>query len=160
MKLYEIAQELRVLLESEELGEEQVAQIEKLELDLDQKINGICTVMAEMFAEATMLETEATRLSARAGSVSRARKRLIEYLKLCLERAGITRYKTDTWSVRIQSSPPSCAWTKSNDEIPEEFRRTTVTVTPDNKKAIEHWKKTGEAPEGFRIQVGHHVRVE
>jgi len=159
MKLYEMAVKLRDLLDNEELTDEQVAEIEKLELSFDEKINGVCTALSEAGADEHLVQCEIGRLTLRRDRAASKQKALKGYLKFCLDQAGLKKHKTNIWTVRVQNSPPSCL-AVAVEELPAEYVIRKEVFVQDNKKAIEHWKNTGESPQGFRIIVGQHVRVE
>lgn len=160
MQLHEIAQELRSLLEPEELTDESVQKIDQLSLGMDTKVDGLCTSLSELGADEHLLRVELGRLDLRMQRLASKQQRIKEYLKLCLEQGNLTKHKTKIYSVRLQASPPSCELLVEADKLPPEYQKSKTVVTADKAKAVDHWKQTGESPGGFRITVGTHLRVE
>lgn len=159
MKLYEISQELRDLLESEELTDEQLAAVEKLELSLDDKINGLCTLINETWEDSNSLASESARLRERSKVFMNKVDRLKDYLKFCLEQLGTKAHKTKLWTIRIQSNPPAAKATLPVEDLQAEYRREVTKVEVNKEAAIAYWKMTGQCPPGFEISTGSHLRI-
>lgn len=158
MRLYEISQAIRELLDREELTDDQLNEVEALNLTFDDKVDGICAVMAELEGDADAIQAQTKRLDQRWARIGARIVRLKTYLKLCLEQAQLKAHKTKLWSVRIQASPPSARAVLPPEQLPEQFQRKKLEANA--AEAIAYFKLTGTVPPGFEISTGSHLRVE
>lgn len=46
------------------------------------------------------------------------------------------------------------------DDLSEDFKRVKMTVEPDKKKILEHFKQTGEIPRGVKISKTKYLRIK
>jgi len=164
MKLYELADELQILAEQliESGGE--------LTCDLEAALNGyteafelkarnIALLCKNIDAEADIAEHEASRLA----SIVRARRnsvqRLKDYLKVSLEKAALTRLDDPLVKIWIQrNGRPSIAWVRPVEVLPERYRK-VVPITPDLDRAYKDLNDGLALPEGFKIELGSHLRI-
>lgn len=116
MKLYEINNELRTLLESmddfidEETGEVDVQfhmALHKLDEDAKKKIEGIGVVCRELQADAKFLKEEYDRLHARKEAAERRRRWLLDYVTDMMHEMNIEKHKSPNglFTVYMQKSP-------------------------------------------------------
>lgn len=162
MKLYELTNSIRETLDAGDDGELTDAQLETLEtlgIQLDEKIDGCCSLVREWEAMNAAKQAEIDRLRAgmdmKAGNV----KRLKAYMQRCLESIGATKHETPIFKVRVQKNPPSC---DLDGTIPAELldkKYQRIKYEPDRKAAIEAYKADGIAPRGFVVTVGSHLRI-
>lgn len=163
VRLYEISHEIRRLLDEatdEETGElttDAEAALSALSLAFDAKVDAICCVIREQSTLADGLKAEIVRLQKLAAVRSATVDRLKGYVKHEMELLGMPKLETERFKVRIQKNPPSATATMPAEMLPAEFQR--VTVTANNSAAIAIWKHTGEAPQGFEINQGTHLRI-
>lgn len=84
MKLYELGSAIRALIDRADddgvLAEEVVAELDKLEGELDYKAESVALAIKEIEAEAESVAKEATRLGERRKSIEARAERLREYL--------------------------------------------------------------------------------
>lgn len=161
--LYNLAAEyerLAALLETTEgeLTPELTSVFDALTGELSHKLDNICKLRARLKHSAAGAKAESQRLAMLTRTRENAVARLDEYMKACLKHAGLTRYETDLFRVRVQeNSTSSVTWTGPDDEIPEPYRR--VKYELDAKAALAAWSENGTLPDGFVVQRGDHVRV-
>ena len=159
MNLYEISAAIRQLTETDdgELSPNIEAQLDDLAIALEDKAQSICVIIREQETEATGLASEIARLTSRVKAANRTVERLKTYLRNEMERAGVPKLQTSLFKIRVQNNPLSLLFTGDADLLPVEFKR--ITVEPDRKAAIEHYKTTGELLDGFAVTTGTHLRI-
>lgn len=174
MKLYEIAGRLRDLDEAlAEMDGELTPEIER-QLDewggaLHVKAHQVALLAREARVEAEALagkakaiRDEANRVMARAKAAERREDSLKEYIRKCMEAAGVERIDGDVVKMRRQRNPsPSITWLGEVEEIPTPFRRVVMSL---DYRAASDAVKASEAgpaalPEGFRVEYGEHLRI-
>ena len=164
MKLYQITESMRTLLESCDpetgvLTEEQLAEFEKLEGNLDDKLDAICAMISEWNAEEEVARAEGKRLYELASARKSRSERLKAYAIKWLMAANIRRHSTGRFEVVIQNnSNPSADCIVEPEMLDKEFRR--VTIEPNKQKAVEYFKLHDKPPEGFKIWRGVHMRIK
>lgn len=162
LKLYEITNRIRDLLEATsadgELGEFALASLDRLNLAMSEKIDAICGLIREWEAFVSVREAERMRLLEGIGTYKRNIVGLKEYLRRTLLELGTHRYDTPLFKMWRQASPPAAKCQVDPATLPDGLRR--VTVEPDVRAALEQWKATGEAPTGFTIEQGEHLRIK
>jgi hypothetical protein len=163
MKLYQIPiafSHLEQQLEASdgELSPEMEADLDKLEINLEQKINGLCGLIAHLQGESEVAKGEADRLDQLAFRRERTWRKLKEYLLKNLELLGRAGYETSLFKIRIcNNSRPSIRWDQEPDKIPAEFVRTIREL--DGQAAYRHWQAYHQLPEGFVVELGRHLRI-
>jgi chromosome segregation ATPase len=160
MRLYDIRGEIRALLDSTDDGEltpENLARLDELNLSLDNKIDNCCALLREWESTIAARQAEIDRLKMGIETHKNNVARLKEYMRDNLAQLDIKKHETALFTVRRQASPPAAKCQIDPVELDFMYRRTTIT--PDNAAAIDHWKQTGQAPEGFVITVSEHIRI-
>lgn len=162
LKLWEISDELdRLTLEIFEAGGEITpeieAQLEAMEGAFMEKVERVALRIRELEATAAAAKSEKDRLYALEKSNDGAAKGLKSYLQSYIERQGRDRVETPKVRVRIQNSTPSIRWTRELGELPEEYRR--VSITPDIAAVKEACKDGAPLPDGFERTQGRHLRI-
>lgn len=163
LKLYEIPSEIRRIMETGsdpetgELTDAAIMELDAIQMNLETKADGVCAIVREELSLESAVTAEIDRLrKMQVAHASRA-ARLKEYLKLTLEATGQKKLEMARFKVRIQANPPAASCVIDPKDLPDEFK--WVRVEPDNRAAIDAWKKTGQAPEGFEIRQGTHLRI-
>ncbi len=151
--LYAIANEIANITREEELPEDVEARLDDLALALPLKVDACCRLVREWESDADRFKAEAARLSKIAGSLASKATRLRDYVRECLEVAGIDRLDTELFKLRLQASPPSARC--EGDPHPA-FQR--VKVEWDRTAVIAAWREKLPLPEGVTIIVGRHLR--
>jgi hypothetical protein len=117
-----------------ELTPEAVAQLDALNLTLEQKAEAYHYVYAELTTLACAQKELAAYYEKRAHAPKAAAERLKERLHCELKRLGVSTLKTPTCKVCIEKSPPSVALVAGRT-IPPEYTR-PVDPEPDKKKML------------------------
>ncbi len=73
-----------------------------------------------------------------------------EYVKVNMERLGITKIETELGTLSIAKSPTSVEIVNEK-EIPDDFMEHIITSKPNKKAIIDSYKSTGEIPAGVII---------
>jgi hypothetical protein len=165
LKLYEIPAafeelETRALtLETPEEVEQFESDLIALDFTLKEKVEAIAALIQRNKGYVEVIQKEQERLrklaNARTFLVEKLQKYLMEHL-LTLDQPQV---ETATFIVRVQAnSRPRIVWTRSTDEVPLKYLREKVTQSVDIDAALEDWKR-GELPEGFEVELGHHIRI-
>lgn len=163
MKLYQIADEYRVVMAQIEAAEgeitdEQKALLDSLTEEGERKVESIAMMIRELDAEADALDRESKHLKSRRDSTVNRSEWLKNYVKDELRRLGTTAVDGKLLKVRVQNNPPSC---EVLDEamIPAQYVE-TVEIKKINKQAIiANYKTSGEVPAGCNITIGTSLRI-
>lgn len=164
MRLYELADGIRQLIATTEerdglLTDEDLAKLDTLSESFEGKAETICRLISEEEAEVVARTAEVDRLQAGITTAKNRQKRLKQYLFDCMAKSGQRRIELTTFKVWIQANgTPSCDCKVEPDKLPEQFRK--VTIEPNTSAAVEVWKTTGTAPDGFTIHRGEHLRIK
>ena len=117
--------------------------------DIAAKGEAYARIMRNKMAEAAAFEAEIKRLQARKKSADNAVERLKENILYAMGMVGATELNTSIGRWRVQKNVPSVAIT-DEAKIPDAF-----TVEQPRKimkiAILQHWKETGEIPEGCDI---------
>lgn len=120
-------------------------QFEALQMERDQKIEGMCCYIKNKNAEAEAIYAEINTLSYRAGAIKKEVERCKAYLAGAL------------YGEKFETPRCKITWRKSEicnvlniDAVPEEFKRTKVTVDAD-KTAIKKAIKGGAEVPGAEV---------
>lgn len=162
MKLYEIDQQLERLLELDtermvdtETGEILTAEdIDQLQMDRAEKIEGCLVVYKNKSAEAAALDEEIKQLTARKKAVTSKMAWLKSYVQNSLAGETFSTTRAIVKYSKSKSVEVSCP----ASELPSDWCRTVTTISPDKvalKKALEAGEKiTGvELIEHINMQI-------
>jgi hypothetical protein len=132
LRLYEIAgdylQALEALADIEELLPEAIADtLEGLAGTFQDKAVNVAAYIRSLEAEAAAVEDARRRMEQRQRSLQRHADTLRGYLKLEMERTGITKVKNAELALRVQKNPPSVI-IDHEDLIPDTYREQVITV--------------------------------
>ncbi len=155
MKLYELTEAYAELISRLEdcqnsLEESEVlSALDVISEDIAAKGEAYARIMRNKMAEAAGLEAEIKRLQARKKSAENTVERLKENILYAMGMVGATELNTTIGKWRVQKNVPSVVIT-DEAKIPEEF---TVPQPPKIMKVaiMQHYKETGEIPEGCDI---------
>ncbi len=161
MKLYQYAPAFASfadLTEDGELSPEVLAQLDSLELSLQEKVDNICRLIRHLEGQVLVRETESERMMQAAARDERQIKSLKQYLQFQLELLERPNMKTELFSVRVQAnSQPSVKFDGEIDDLPEHFKRTKVEA--NNAAVIKAWRDGQPLPDGFTVETGRHLRI-
>lgn len=159
MTLYEMSDELLEILDEEEVTEETESRLAALLPTMEAKVENICRLIRELDAQTAPRRAEAERLMALVRAGESRQRWLKDYLQRCLDHAGLKRFDTELFKVRIQAnSQPTVIYDGDVSDLPPGLRR--VTIEADKRAALEVLKAGGELPEGFRVETGKHLRIQ
>lgn len=120
-------------------------QFEALQMERDAKIEGMCCYIKNKLAEADAIDAEANTLSNRSGVIRKEVERCKAYLAGAL------------YGEKFETPRCKITWRKSEicnvlniDAVPEEYKRTKVTVDAD-KTAIKKAIKSGAEVPGAEV---------
>ena len=156
MKLYELADQYRLLREAMDSDNEDTVEafqvaLSQLQDGVETKAESIALLIKELDAEAEGIKAECQRLEGRLRARVNRRDSLKDYLLQELNWAGIEKVKGTLVSVAVRTSPPSCEVVEA-ESIPIAFRRIIPeTWQPDRKAIIDHWKTSAETVPGVQI---------
>lgn len=157
LRLYEITADLEAiadeLVESGgELTTEMNARLELMEGKFSEKVERCALMIRNLEATSEAASKESARLRDLAGAKQKAADRLREYVAFQMEIAGIPKVETALVKARIQNAKPRITWTKSVEELPEEYRR--VTIAPNLRRAHDTLSLGEFLPDGFEVIEG------
>ena len=169
MTLFEINEQLRVLLENLEpdedgcISDEAMESIAQLNQAKDVKYEGMALKIKEWKVEAQALEDEAKRLKKRAEAVANKAERLKEYLATNLREDEADKdpkeIKFNTTKVAISFRKSEKTVITDEEKIPVVFMKETVNVEPD-KTAIKEAIKNGNVVEGAILQTNYNIQIK
>lgn len=159
-KLYEITNELVKFRDAESEEDFALAKssLDALQIAFEHKVENICKLIKEKEEDERGLQLEISRLISRKQAASKASEWLRSYLKTNMEAAGIPKVKTVLFGVSLSDSKPKVV-VKDLAHVPPEFIRVEVIKTPNKEAISEHFKTTGEIPDGCDIEVGKTLRI-
>lgn len=152
MKLYELT---KILTDIEAELDNGSMPLEEINVKLDQfgvqfefKAAEIAKMVLNYESDMAQLKAEEDRLAARRKVISNRVDHLKKYLLGCMKELGIKTVNYETVRVMIQDNPYSVGEISMPD-LPSEFVRIIPeSKEPDKKKILEHFKQTGEIPDG------------
>jgi hypothetical protein len=151
--LYELAADYRHALDAltarEDLPAEAIADtLAGLQGALEDKALNVARYVRNLEAEAAAIDEARKRMEARAKSAANQAKRLKDYLRLELERTGLTPKAPDL-ALALRKNPPSV---RIDDEarLPADYLE-TVTTTRARKQALLEALKAGETIPGATL---------
>lgn len=161
--LFEITDHLQAMfdtlemIESPELKAEAEAEIARyLEAEV-RKVDGISGYLSICEAQQRAAESEIERLKERISTWESREQRVRDYVQNVMERIGSKKLEGNTATFTLRAAPASVVVLDEND-IPAEFKRTTVTVAVD-KKAIKKAIDEGRDVPGADLSMGKNTLV-
>ena len=132
-------------------------ELERLQLQFDEKAEGICQYRAELLAEAEGVKMEAQRLALMQKRLENKADRLKEYLASQLAILGIDKLKAGTFTLSLCKNSQPSVELALNSAIPEVYKR--VTVDLDKKQVAADYKDGVALPPSIIVKQGFHLRV-
>lgn len=142
--------------ETGEINEEGLAAINALELDRDTKIENIGCWVKNLKSDAAALKEEAKAMTERAARAAKKAESLQHYLEAVL--AG-QKFQTPKVAISWRKSVSVEVDEAEVPDLPEQFKRTEVKVSPD-KTAIKDALKAGEIIEGCRLVEKNNISIK
>ncbi len=145
------------MIDSPELkkeAEDEIARYFEAEV---RKVDGISHYLSQCEAQQASAKAEIERLRARASAWESREERVRKYVQEVMERFGDKKLEGRTATFMLRAVPPSVVIT-DEAAIPEEFKRTTVSVSID-KVAIKKAISGGRDVEGADLSMGRQTLV-
>jgi predicted RNase H-like nuclease (RuvC/YqgF family) len=161
MNLYELTSELKSFYEKIENGEELTEEMENAlvltEQNLQTKAIDYGYVIKSLDAEMEMFDNEIKRLQERRKQLAKTQDMLKDRLTGAMQEFGITEMKGRTIKLSFRKSESVDVY--NVDALPEEFKRTKITIEPD-KVAIKEALKNGEVVEGATLLIKDNLQIK
>jgi hypothetical protein len=164
--LYEIAAEYadaaRRLAETD-LDEQAVADtLEGLHGEFAVKASGIGAITLNLEAAADSVDVVIERLKARQGAMRARAARIRDYLKTCMEAAGVTKIEANdhSFALTIKKNPPKVILDEAWGPIPEEYERVIPEKREPDKARIKDALKEGTLLPFAHLETGTRLEVK
>lgn len=157
LKLYELSDQVRLLLDRIEDSDpddpatvELLLQLDQVEGSFERKAEALAFRIREIEADAEICNGEVARFSMRAQIQVRQAERWRGYLMTQMRVAELRRVQTARVTVSVRTNPPSV---KVLEEalVPGEFQRSKTTISVDKVAIKTHFETTGEVVPGTEI---------
>ena len=157
LKLYQIADAyllaLEALAETEDLPAEAIADtLEGWLGTFEQKATAVAAYIRNLELEAAAVEDARRRMEQRQRSLEWHAERLRTYLRIEMERTGITKVKSAELTLRTQKNPPSVV-IDNDSAIPGAYKQEVITVKL-LKSEISKALKAGMQVPGAHLEQG------
>ena len=155
MKLYELTDayaELAALLdecESEEEAAQLWAQMDEIGASIAEKADNYARFLRNKQTEVDGLCKEIERLQKRKRSAENQIEQLREHMKFAMGVAGATEIKTALGKWTVRRNPPRVEVIDESEIAPEFFDPQPPKLL--KSKLQQHWKETGEIPDGCDV---------
>ena len=134
------------------------ARLDSLKMDFEKKVEGILQYRAECMATAKALADELYRLKRKQESMEKRSEWLRNYVKAEMEKLGIGKVSTLTFSATVAKSPAAVI-VEDAEKLPEFYQRVKTVVEADKACLLEAWKLGNELPPGVSIKQGTNLRI-
>ena len=132
LKLYNLSQLMTEALEIENEVERH-QKFNELELKVAEKIDNIVKFNQNLDSSIVAIDAEVIRLEELKDSFQKKQDWLKMYLKNTMEAAGLLKFNTDLFKIRIQRNPPSVE-ILNEAAIPDAYKKTKTEITIDKNK--------------------------
>lgn len=151
LSLYQITGAFPMIMDQEEIAPELKEELEReLTTLLQEKSQNIIGYTRNIELTIEAMKTEEKRISDQRKALENKLTKFKEYVKECMEKGGFTKIETSLGSLSIVKNPMSVEIINEN-EVPNEFKTEVVTTKIDKTAIKNHFKETGEIPEGTKI---------
>lgn len=149
--LYDIRCKFVDLISNDELTEEQVNELGKeLAIELQNKSTNIIAYIVNTESMFERMKAEEKRLSDMRKYGETKLAKFKEYVKENMEALQISKLQTELGTLSIAKNPISVE-VVSEDKVPVDFKQEVVSIKIDKKAIAQHFKDTGEVPDGCII---------
>lgn len=163
-KLYEIAETYRdaaQALENTDLDPQTVADtLEGLSGDLQLKSTNVAMVVRNLEATVEAIDAAIKQMQHRRQVIQNRADNIREYLKSCMETAGITKIECPYFRLVIRDNPESVAIDAVADLPPEYFRIPDPPPPEPDKKKIKEALRAGKEVPGARLVRGKRLEIK
>lgn len=156
--LYEISSAINDILSTEEWNDAAIERLEELNLALEVKAKGITHFITNLTAFVDAAKEEEQRIAGRRKAAENRITALKSYLLSAMVSADRTEIEAGTFTVKIQSNPPSVV---VDDEklLPARFFITIPESYHLDKKSLAAELKLSEIP-GAHLEQGKSLRIK
>jgi len=156
--LYQLASEYEQLLSAADDGIDVADALSEVQGDVVAKTTNIAMVLATIDATVAACRAEEQRLSARRKVLEANGSRLRDYVKTCMQIAGVNKVSSPGFSVTLS---PAADKVIVDDEstLPPECWREKVTREVDKALILKAYREFGEIPPGCRIEPNTSLRI-
>lgn len=152
MKLYEIREELSVLLDSVDFDDDAGKEaIEKMNTAFKDRAGEIIRYALNLKADAEQMKAHCDAITQKREKIEQKSKRILDYVLQQMKMADISEIKDDNalFVAKIAKNPPSVV--ADLGAIDKNWIKVEQVEKIDKKGIIAHWKETGETPAGCEI---------
>lgn len=152
MKLYEIQQELAILLDSVDFDDDAgLVAIEKIRDDFKNRASDIIRYALNLKADAEQMKAHCDAIMQKKEKTERKAQRIFDYVLQQMKLADIVEIKDAQalFVAKIVKNPPSVVVDAS--AIDNKWVKVEQVEKIDKKSILAHWKETGETPTGCEI---------
>jgi len=155
-QLYKISEDykgLQDLVDSGEATQEMIADtLDGVQGMFEEKAQAVVTIANDFNHNLSILDAEITRLTDMKKSIKTKQDALKEYLRLNMERTGITKIQCDLFTITLRKASQTAT---INDEgaLPDDYVNVKTAVSPDKRAILAALKKGEEIP-GAELSIG------
>jgi hypothetical protein len=158
MNIYEIASELRMLLENEELTPELEERLAAVDMAFNDKIEAYLHHRQNLVRHGEGIVAEIKRLQKMRVAIERRAEWLKSYVMGTMQGLGLGKFYGVTMTATIAKSPPKVE-IADDAELPDSFVR-VKTIREPNKEALLECNKLGYAlPPGVKVTQSSNLRI-
>lgn len=155
MNLYELGKELQavkneIIDDQEVVSEELETRLDSLNLELNQKAQGIRKWLTSITGNEESINKEIKRLQHILMGQSRLRQRLEQYVETTMKNADISKIETPIGTFSIVKNPPSVE-VVVKEMVPDQFMRVIPEQKEPNKTLIADALKNGVDVPGCKL---------
>jgi hypothetical protein len=147
--LYEIATEYQVLLNdiinSEEVSEEQISELNNINGDMKLKATNIGSLIKNIETESEAIDNAIENMYQRSKRLKNKADKLREYLKFNMESCKLEKVSSPYFDINIRFNPPSIV-IKNENIIPKEYWRENIVTSIDKLLIARELKSNKEIP--------------
>lgn len=149
--LYDIRCKFVDLMNNDELTEEQINELgTELAKELKTKSTNVIAYIVDSESMLERMKVEEKRIADMRKYGEAKIAKFKEYVKENMEALQISKLQTELGTLSIAKNPISVEVVSEN-EIPVEFKQEVLTTKIDKKAIAQHFKDTGEVPNGCVI---------
>lgn len=159
MKLYELSDAYKELLEREDLDPQAVVDtLDAIKDEIETKADNIASLIDELQSSAERKKEKAKAWSESARADVQRAKWLKQYLTSELDNAKLKKVETENHLLNVRNFKASTV-VDSLDLLPDKFKNTKVEVTPDKSEIYTALKAGDEVP-GAHLEPNRNVVIK
>ena len=145
-----------------ELSSDLEKRLDEVSLNFKDKSANIGRWVLNINSNEAAIELEIARLQKRLKVQDNLRKRLKDYLKFCMEVAGLNKLDLTTFTISIAKNPPSVSEISEEDaeKLPSKYVRIVQTKSIDKKEILTDLKNGVEIPGAYLVTDRTNLRIK